>query len=144
MKRILVALTSVAFVVGSHVLPADAITWPPGTPYRSVIANCAIDVTSGDFGQSFANAETVSSGCQDVFVKVTAVVPTGSHIGITPWCSLADVVFHGNTTYCTFLFRNGILGVQAHLPGSTGWLQTDFRLCTSPTVCSGIRTLTRL
>ena len=142
-NAVLCVLMAFGIVVGANALPADAGQWPPGVVYRSVFRNCVADITSGDFGQSFSNLEFVGSGCTDAYIMVTAVVPTGNHVGNTPWCNMVDVLFNGSNTYCTFLFHNGIIGVQAHLPGSTAWLQTDFKLCDA-TACSGIRTLSRL
>ena len=141
----MLGLAAVALALGIQALPAAATTWPPGVVYRSTYNGCVADITSGDFGQSFANAESLS-GCSEIQVRIKAVVPTGSGVGTSPWCSLTEVLFHpgGPTaTWCSFLFRNGIPGVQAHLPGSIGWLETDFRLCGS-SACSSTRVLTLL
>lgn len=140
-KAILSVLAALSLLVGGHALPASATTWPPGASFRSTFGDCRVDVISGDFGQSFGNVTLVGSGCAEVYVRIKAVV--NGNVGATPYCQLSDVLFHGPTTYCSFLINNGIIGVQAHLPGSSGWLETDFQICT-PSACSGIRALTLL
>lgn len=140
-------LISMGIMIGSTALPASAGQWPPGVVYRSTYGGCTVDVISGDYGQSFGNIDTVSSGCQDVKVQITAVVGGGTFT--TPWCDLAFLLFHpgdpnGHPFYCTFHANNGIIGVQAHIPGSSGWLVTRFVLCTSVSNCSSIRELSLL
>lgn len=141
MRRAIAVIALALGLLASTSLPAGAVAWPPGVPYRSSFNGCVVDVISGDFGQSFGNVEQVGqSGCGNIRARVTAVVGGGTFT--TPWCDLNDLLFHvgdPNTHpfYCTFLFGNGIIGLQAHIPGSSGWLRTQFVIC--GTVCSGIR-----
>lgn len=140
-------LISMGILIGSTALPASAGQWPPGVVYRSTYGACVADVISGDFGQSFGNVEKVSDGCADLKVQITAVVGGGTFT--SPWCDMAFLLFHpgdpaGHPFYCSFLFQNGIVGVQAHIPSSTNWLVTRFVLCTSASNCSSIRELSLL